>query len=221
MEKEKYYKTHPDMDDGFGGSTPACREYSRPRQEAGQTVLGVIPEGTVIGPAQQFIVVKIMGTSGVEIEILSPSNPEQNFWVMLRRGMNRYMDEAPVPKSEYNNASTELITEKAVETTEPCCTEWDNLALRKLVSKEAIVVKNQCAARNAQLPPVGESEKLLLNLQDPIPDGAVHWDSVHSRLLKNLVAEWDKTAHKEIGFKQFTKEATRRGSNIARIPKIM
>ena len=96
------------------------------------------------------------------------------------------MDEAPVPKSEYNNASTELITEKAVETTEPCSTEWDNLALRKLVSKEAIVVKNQCAARKPQLPPEGESGKLLLNLKDPIPDGAVHWDSVHSRLWKNL-----------------------------------
>ena len=118
-----------------------------------------------------------------------------------------------MPKSEYNNASTELITEKAVETPEPCSTEWDNLALRKLVSKEAIVVKNQCAARKAQLPPEGESGKLLLNLKDPIP--------VHSRLLKNLVAQWDKTAHKEIGFKQFTKEATRRGSNIDRIPKIM
>ena len=41
-------------------STPACREHSRPRQEAGSTVLGAISEGTVIGPVQQFIVVKIM-----------------------------------------------------------------------------------------------------------------------------------------------------------------
>ena len=27
VEKGKYYKTHPDMDDGMGGFTPACREY--------------------------------------------------------------------------------------------------------------------------------------------------------------------------------------------------
>ena len=34
------------------------------------------------------------------------------------------MDDAHVPKSEYNKASMELITEKAVETREPCSTEW-------------------------------------------------------------------------------------------------
>ena len=41
VEKGKYYRTHPDMDDVFGGATLACREYSRPRQEEGSPVLGV------------------------------------------------------------------------------------------------------------------------------------------------------------------------------------
>ena len=49
VEKGKYCRTHPDMDDGFGGVTLACREYAPPRQEKGSTVLGVKPEGTVIG----------------------------------------------------------------------------------------------------------------------------------------------------------------------------
>ena len=41
-------------------------------------------------------------------------------------------------------------------------------------------------------------------------DGAMHWDSIHSKLFE--------IAHKEIGFKHSTKEATRRGLNTARIP---
>ena len=120
VEKGKYYKTHPCLDDGFGGFTPACRKYSRPRQEVGSTVLGAISEGTVIGPAQLFIVAKIMGAFGIDTGIPSPDRPGQNSWIMLCRGMNRFMDEVLLPKSEHNIASRELITEKAVETTEPC-----------------------------------------------------------------------------------------------------
>ena len=50
-----------DVYDGFGGVTPSCREDSRPRGEAGPTILGAIAEGTVIGPVLQFIMVKICG----------------------------------------------------------------------------------------------------------------------------------------------------------------
>ena len=32
VEIGSHYKTHPDMDDGFGGFTPSCREYSLPRR---------------------------------------------------------------------------------------------------------------------------------------------------------------------------------------------
>ena len=65
VENVRYYKTHPDMDDGFGGLTPSCREYSRPRQDAVLTVLGAIPARTVIGPVLQFVVVKFLGTNGI------------------------------------------------------------------------------------------------------------------------------------------------------------
>ena len=44
VERAKSYNTHPDIDGGVGGFTPACREYSRLRQEAGSTVHGAIPE---------------------------------------------------------------------------------------------------------------------------------------------------------------------------------
>ena len=116
----KYHRTHPDMDDGFGGVTLACTEYSRPRQDKGSTVLGVIPEGSVIGPVQQLAIVKIMGTFGIVIEIPSPTRVGQLIWVMMCRVYTRYVDEVLVPMSYYNVPSKELITEKALDTAEPC-----------------------------------------------------------------------------------------------------
>ena len=68
-------------------------------------MLGAIPEGTVFRPVLHFIVVRNWGTCGIELDILSPSNPARNSYVMQCRGMNRCMDEACVPKSEYNNES--------------------------------------------------------------------------------------------------------------------
>ena len=82
------------MDDGSGGFTPECGEYTRPRQEVGPTVLGAIAEGTVIGPVLHYKEVKIRETCEMEIEIPSPSIPERNSRVMLCRGMSRYVDEA-------------------------------------------------------------------------------------------------------------------------------
>ena len=43
---------------------------------------------------------------------------------MLCRGVNRFLDEVPVPKSGNSNPSRALITEEAVETTEPGSAEW-------------------------------------------------------------------------------------------------
>ena len=98
VEKGKHNKTHPDMDDGLGRVTPAGREYSRLRREKGSTVLGVIPERTVIGPVQQFVIAKSMGTYGIEIEIPSPTRPGKLTWAMMCRGYTRYVDEVSVPK---------------------------------------------------------------------------------------------------------------------------
>ena len=121
VENGKYHRTHPDMDEGFGGVRLACTEYSRPRQEKGSTVLGVKPRGIVIGPVQQFVVVKIMvGTCGIVIEIPSPTRVGQLIWVMMCRGYTRYVDEVLGPMSYYNIPSKELVTEQAVDTAEPC-----------------------------------------------------------------------------------------------------
>ena len=54
VEIGSYYKTPPDMDDGFG--------YSLPRGDRGSTIRGAIPEGTVIGPVVRFLTAQIVGT---------------------------------------------------------------------------------------------------------------------------------------------------------------
>ena len=51
MEIGSYYKTPPDMNDGFG--------YSSPRGDRGSTMLGAIPGGTVIGPVVRFLTVQM------------------------------------------------------------------------------------------------------------------------------------------------------------------
>ena len=81
MEIGSYYKTPPDMDDGFG--------YSLPRRDRGCTILGAIPGGTVIGPVGRFLTVQIVGPHGIEIEIPSPNRSYRTSWVMLCRGMSR------------------------------------------------------------------------------------------------------------------------------------
>ena len=46
----RIYKTTQDVDDGFGGFSPACREYTHPRHDPEARVFGVIPGRTLIGP---------------------------------------------------------------------------------------------------------------------------------------------------------------------------
>ena len=76
-------------------------------------------------------------------EISSPSNPKRNSWVLVSRGMNRYMDEAPIPESEFYHTSSELITERAVEEKEPCSAPLEQSGNEETRAKEAHIVKKQ------------------------------------------------------------------------------
>ena len=96
----------------------------------------------------------------------------------------------------------------------------DNLALRKLVPREAIVIKNQCATRKAQLPSERERECVcFLEFEGPHPpletaiskfvmkmlrhcdqderesDGSEHWDSVHVKFLEKIDSKMGQTLH--------------------------
>ena len=50
------HKTVADVDDGFGGRTPACREYTRPHADSNSRIYAAIPDRTIIiGPVFKFI----------------------------------------------------------------------------------------------------------------------------------------------------------------------
>ena len=238
LRKGKYCRTHPDMVDGSGGVTPACRDYSDLHEKKGSTVLGVIPQGTVIGPLQQVVIVKIMGTCGTEIELPSTTRVGQLTWVMMCRGYTRCMDEVHVPMSYYNIPSKELITEKAVDTAEPCSKDWRQSCVEKTHATSSKSPETGCYTLKAQFPSKKRSGRLFMKIQEKtehLPtaiskfvtmllrhrdqeerdtDGAVHWDSFK---VDETVwgPKWTRIIHSKIGLKRSMKEAIRKGSSTA------
>ena len=65
------YKTIPDVDDGFGDRTPACREYTLPREDSDSRIYATIPGQTIIGPVLQVHIIQYLGINGIEIQIPS------------------------------------------------------------------------------------------------------------------------------------------------------
>ena len=203
------------MVDGFGGVTPACRDYSDLDEKKGSTVLCVIPQGSVIGPLQQVVIVKSMGTCGTEIELPSPTRVGQLAWVMMCRGYTRYVDEVHVPMSYYNIPSEELITEKAVDTAEPCSKDWRQSCVEETRATSSKGPETVCYTQST-IPikekkwkiihgNTGKSEHLptaiskfvtmLLRHRDQEErdtDGAIHWDSIHLKLMKQFGTKVDK-----------------------------
>ena len=151
---------------------------------------------------------------------------------MLCRGMNRFMSEA-----------SELITEKAVETMEPFSTEWRQSRTEKARAEGSNCHEEQewytistIAIRERERKK--KTWEIILEFEGPHPplqtaiskfvmkllrhcdqeeretDGSEHWDSVHVKLFEKFDSKMGQKLHtQEIGVKQFTKEATRRGSN--------
>ena len=86
------YKTIPDDDDGFGGRTPACREYTHPREQANSGIYAAIPGNTIIGPVLQVHMVNFLDNYGIEIQIPSTTTQDRTSWVIVCRGKNRYVE---------------------------------------------------------------------------------------------------------------------------------
>ena len=61
------YKTIPDIDDGLGDRTTACREYTLPRADSDSSIYAAIPGQTFIGPVLQVYVIQFPGINRFEI----------------------------------------------------------------------------------------------------------------------------------------------------------
>ena len=89
------YKTFPDVNDGFGDRTPACREYTLPREDQNSGIYATIAGQTFIGPVLQAHIFRNLGMSGIDIQIRSTTTKDLASWVVICRGMNRYVEELP------------------------------------------------------------------------------------------------------------------------------
>ena len=87
------YKTIPDVDDGFGDRTPACREYTPPRENSDSRIYATIPGQTIVGPVLQVHSIQYLDINGIEIQIPSTTTKERTSWVVICRGTNRYEEE--------------------------------------------------------------------------------------------------------------------------------
>ena len=127
---------------------------------------------------------------------------------MLCRGTNRYMDEAFC--SKVGIQQRELITEKEVEAMEPCSTDWRQSRTEETRSEGSHCLEEPAGYTTSTIAVRGRNSEIVPEFEGPQPplktaiskfvmkllrhcdqeerdsDGAMHWDSIHSRLLKVL-----------------------------------
>ena len=84
-------------------------------------IFAAIPGGIKIGPVIEGHVVLIMGTHGLEIAVPPKRDLLTTSWVLISRGMNRFLDEVRTPNVSYIVPSAELLSERTCSNdSEPC-----------------------------------------------------------------------------------------------------
>ena len=80
-------------DDGWGNFTPPCREYSSSRAYPKTRALAAVPVGTIIGPAIEVHIVKILDEYGIEVAIPSICRPKDTSYVVISSETERFVNE--------------------------------------------------------------------------------------------------------------------------------
>ena len=99
------YKTVPDVDDGCGDRTPACREYTLPRADSDSRIYAPIPGQTVIGPVLQVHIIQCLGLDGIEIQIPSTKTQNRTSWVAICRAHLNPFGNNPDEKEPFDDLS--------------------------------------------------------------------------------------------------------------------
>ena len=108
------YKTVPDVDDGLGDRTRACREYTLPREDINSRIYATIPGQTIIDQVLQVHIIRYLGIGGIETQIPSTTTKERTSWVVIWRGKNCYVEELHLNDPDHNPKSSELLLERSV-----------------------------------------------------------------------------------------------------------
>ena len=72
------YKTVTSVDDGFGGRTPSCREYTHPRADSNARIYAAIPERKTIGAVLQVHIKNILDTYEIKIQKSTTTNAKES-----------------------------------------------------------------------------------------------------------------------------------------------
>ena len=93
---------------GYAGS---CREYTSPRNDERSTPKGWIRGDTNIGPLEVKVTYHLY-QYGIEINIDSMKNDGSQSWIVISRGMNKYVDDEDTgcEKTEGTIHSTIIFT---------------------------------------------------------------------------------------------------------------
>ena len=103
-------KTIHDVDEGFEGSTVACREHTMPREDPRSEIIG----HTKIGPVLHVKTTCCLDIFGIEIQIPSTSGDGSKSWVVMSRGSNRYVEELCYNDPDYSPGNHELANQPGV-----------------------------------------------------------------------------------------------------------
>ena len=90
----QYFKTLHDVDDGVGGKSEACREYTLPRDNPDSELIAWIGGHTIIGPVLQVKIICGLDQCGIEIKALSTSRNRSKSRIITSRGPIRNVEES-------------------------------------------------------------------------------------------------------------------------------
>ena len=77
-------------------NTSVCREYTLPRHRPDSCLKGPNGVNTRIRPAMEVVVTNVRAMYGVQIKIQSRQNEETDSWVIISRGIDKYVTECTI-----------------------------------------------------------------------------------------------------------------------------
>ena len=176
------YKTVVDVDDCCGDRTPACREFSHHRVDSNSILFAAIRERTIIEPVLQGHIFKFLRNYGIEILMPSTTTKDQNSWVVMCRGNNRFVDELlDEIQDTISRVKNHFWKDPLQKKVNLVLQSWSNPASKKLVRRSSKFRRIQCTT-------FLEISKFVMRLvrrydQDEIEsDGATHWNSTWPKL---------------------------------------
>ena len=92
--------------------TPMCREYTHPREHPDSLCFATINANTKIGPILNIRISQVFCIYGLEVQIPSLSRPRYSSWILICRGLERFVDELHLHDRHINTPSSSLLRQR-------------------------------------------------------------------------------------------------------------